>query len=210
MPDWDEIFRTQGHLFREPHSEMPRLLSLFKKNNVRRVLDLGCGTGRHLVYFAGQGIEMYGTDSSLSALALAKEWIDEEGLSANVSEHRMEHDFPFDNGFFDAVISIQVIHHNLMREIRHTIREIHRVLRVGGLVFVSVPVLQTGPIPREIDWHLEEVEDRTYVPQRGPESGIPHHYFTEQSLRSAFLAFDILDVFIDDTGHRCLIGMKRE
>ena len=46
MPDWNDIFNERGKVFLEPHPDMERLVKLFKRTNVQKMLDLGCGTGR--------------------------------------------------------------------------------------------------------------------------------------------------------------------
>ncbi len=51
MPDWDDIFAEKGKTFIKPHPDMERLANLFSEKGVRRILDLGCGTGRHLLFF---------------------------------------------------------------------------------------------------------------------------------------------------------------
>jgi len=209
MPDWDDIFTEQGRVFEEPHQDMTRLVELFRDRNVAKILDLGCGTGRHLVFLSRMGFEMYGFDASPRALSLARQWLDEEGLTADIRTHQMEEPFPYTDGFFDAVISIQVIHHNFMADILTTMNEVERIMKPGGILFISVPVMHMGPVEQEYDWDLQEVEAGTYIPHRGPESGIPHHYFTPTELTSVFRAFAILELYIDDTRHRCFLGLKK-
>ena len=101
------------------------------------------------------------------------------------------------------------IHHNLLKDIQYSVSECERVLTRNGLIFISVPILNVGPIEHEKDWALQKVEDSTYIPQAGPESGIPHHYFSESDLRNTFRSFEILDIYVDETGHRCLLGEKK-
>ena len=43
-----------------------------KKHGVKRVLDLGCGAGRHCVLLAGSGFEVVGIDVSKYALKMAR------------------------------------------------------------------------------------------------------------------------------------------
>jgi len=209
MPEWDEIFREKGHVFVEPHPQMERLVGAFQARKVKRVLDLGCGTGRHIIFLAEHGFQMFGTDASKQAIELAQEWLDEKDLKATLVEHRMEDLFPYEGSFFDAIISVQVIHHNLISDILKTVGEIERILRKGGMLFISVPILSEGPPLPQDDWGLKEIEPGTYLPQKGPESGIPHHYFTVDELYQVFSNFDILDMFLDESNHRCMIGVKR-
>ena len=209
MPDWDRIFTERGRVFIDPHPDIDRVVKLIGDADGSRILDLGCGTGRHIVYLARLGFDVYGFDASPKALSMTQEWLNDEDLEATLFEHQMEDPFPYENNFFDTVISIQVIHHNLMKNIRKTINEIERVLRPGGILFVTVPVLHPGPVSEEDDWKLVEVEEGTYVPQKGWESGIPHHYFTLEEIPIEFRSFDIHDIFLDETGHRCFIARLR-
>lgn len=50
-----------------------RLIGRFGDGKVRRLLDLGCGTGRHAVHFAQRGFEVVGVDRSEAMLAHARE-----------------------------------------------------------------------------------------------------------------------------------------
>ena len=89
MPDWDQIFSEKGHVFTDPHSDIERVVELIIEGNHRRILDLGCGTGRHVVYFAGLGFEVYGFDASTKALSMTQEWLQEKNLTADLREHLM-------------------------------------------------------------------------------------------------------------------------
>jgi SAM-dependent methyltransferase len=210
MPSWESIFKEHGYFFLDPHPDMAKIAELFKTHGVRRILDLGCGTGRHLVYLSKMGFKMDGFDSSSHAIALSHNWLREEGLTAKISAHQMEQPFPYPRESFDAVISIQVIHHNLLKDIFFTIAEIERVLKPRGFIFVTVPVLDSKPVNPKEDWHLHQVEEGTYIPKNGPESGIPHHYFSKDELCEALNRFEPLEIYIDSTDHRCFLGTKRE
>ncbi len=205
MSDWEDIFTKHGKFFLETHSDMPMLVHLFHEHKVRRVLDLGCGSGRHLVFFSREGFEVYGFDSSGTAISLAHQWLEEEQLTAEIVVHRMENAFPYDDSFFDAVISVQVIHHNLFQDIVRTVSEIARVVRRGGVLFVSVPLL---PLDLTQD-DLQELEPSTYIPRSGLEKGVPHYYFKPDELKDLLSSFTPIDVRIDNTRHTCFLGMKK-
>ncbi|MFW9943209.1 MAG: class I SAM-dependent methyltransferase [Candidatus Thorarchaeota archaeon] len=207
MPDWDTIFSERGKVFLEPHSDMERLAELFKKKGVHRILDLGCGTGRHLVFFAKKHFDIYGLDSSPRGIELAEEWLSEEGIQVKIECCDMEDRFPYEDNFFDAVISIQVIHHNLMEDIIKTIREIKRILRKGGFIFITFPYLKKES--QNDDWNLKKVEEGTYIPQKGKEKGLLHHFFTLEEIQDAFVSFDILENYLDNSNHRAILGIKK-
>ena len=142
---WDKIYKKQGRYFDNSHRDIPKLVNILKKDNAKRILDLGCGTGRHVIHFAKEGFEVYGTDISETALTMTGKWLLSENLSAELMIHDLARKLPFADSFFEAVISIQVIHHARIGTIRKVIREIERVLKPRGLIFVTVPIYK-GPI----------------------------------------------------------------
>ncbi|MFX0002759.1 MAG: class I SAM-dependent methyltransferase [Candidatus Hodarchaeota archaeon] len=207
MPDWDDIFSEKGKVFTEPHQDMERIAKIFEENGVKRILDIGSGTGRHLIFFAKKGFEIYGFDASPKAISIAKEWLAEEDLNVEIKLNRMEAKFPYDDNFFDAIISIQVIHHNKMKDILNTVREIKRVLRKGGIIFITFPRLEgRGDLE---DWSLKEIERNTYIPQVGPEKGLPHHFFTVEEIYDVFSSFNLSELYNDRKRHKAILGFKK-
>ena len=206
MPDWNHIFTEQGKIFVKPYSDMEQLAKLFKEQRIQKILDLGCGTGRHLIFFSEKGFELYGIDASAKALEITNKWLKEKGLYAELKNHRMEHRFPYDDDIFDAIISIQVMHHNLMRNIVFTIKEIERILKGKGIIFIIVAILKGRAKSKRLD--LKEIEKNTYIPQKGAEKGLLHHYFTLDEIYEVFSSFDLQELYIDSTGHRVIFGQK--
>lgn len=153
------------------------------------MLDLGCGAGRHLVFLARQGFEMYGTDVDLYGLARAWHWLEQEGLSAYLAVADMEA-LPYPDDFFDAVVSTNVIHHNLMDGIRRTVAGVRRALRPRGWFFATVNAWgdykeRLGPEIEPGTWLVCELD--CDVP-------VPHHLFREDELRSVWEGFRILEL----------------
>lgn len=205
MPDWDDLFAKKGKYFTKSHPDMERLANLFCEKGVRRVLDLGCGTGRHLLFLLKRGFEVYGLDGSPNGLEIAKNWLAEENLSSELVCQKIEYKFPYKGGFFDAIISIQVIHHNLMKDIMFTVNEIKRILKPNGYIFLTFPLLQGFYVKRQ---NMKKVETRTYIPLTGQEKGLPHHFFTIAEIKRVFDAFNLSEIYIDKTNHRAILGQK--
>ena len=206
MPDWDYIFSERGKVFTEPHTDMEKIGDLFKENQVQKILDIGCGTGRHLIFLSKMGFEMYGFDASPNGISIAKQWLKEENLRAEIKYHKMEETFPYPSNTFDAIISINVIHHNRMKDILRTVGEIERILKKGGLIFITFPKL--GETWKN-NGYLQEVEKGTYLPQRGKEKGLLHHFFTLEEIQDVFKSFDLTEVYDDGKNHRAILGIKR-
>jgi len=200
---WDSRFKNEGKLFENPHEDIAAIASLLKEKGARTVLDLGSGSGRHMVFLAKNGFCVFGLDNSPQGTRIAREWLAQEGLSADLHLQEMTEQLPYPDYFFDAVISIQVIHHTRPAAIKKIIREVARVLKESGFLFVSVPKEKTQAN------RFMEIEPYTFLPLDGPEKGLPHYYFTRQALEEFFAGFVITDIHIDSTGHYCLSGFKR-
>lgn len=187
MPDWEEIFKDEGKVFEKPVEQMPEAISELQKIGAKRVLDLGCGTGRHSVELAKAGFELYSADASPEALRQTRAWLESQGLTASYHHFSCYERFPFQEDTFDGIISTQVIHHNYIKNIRFCISEMERVLRPGGFLFVSVSA-------RKSHRHRSApklVEPRTYLPTGGRERGVPHYIYNMELLRKDFSNFKI-------------------
>jgi len=53
--------------------EIPDLVGLFKKENVKNILDIGCGTGMHVIALAKEGFHAVGIDRSSRVIQVASE-----------------------------------------------------------------------------------------------------------------------------------------
>lgn len=201
---WDEIYRNEGYTL-EIDENMPRILEFFKKHNVIRVLDLGCGWGRHLVYLAENGFDVYGIDISPEGIVRARKRLQDLNLSVALAEGSIQNALPYDSSFFDSVISIRVLHHGRIEAIRKAIKEIERVLGPQGFIFVTVRkrVLKRWRLP------YREIAPRTYVPLEGMEKDVVHYLFTRELLRKEFRAFKIHDIWVDTKKYYCLLGQKK-
>jgi SAM-dependent methyltransferase len=121
----------------------------------RRILDAGCGSGRHLAGLCRYpGIRAIGVDRSGSDLVAARERLEiHERLgecggspwgvaAADVGR------LPFSDGAFDGVICSEVLEH--VPDHGRAAAELIRVLRAGGRLVVSVP----RRWPERICWAL--------------------------------------------------------
>jgi tellurite methyltransferase len=202
---WNTIFSRDGRVFTQPNEDMPAFAEKLRVQKAKKVLDLGCGTGRHLVYFAEAGFEVYGIDQAPRALELARQWLHEAGLQADLRQGDMIDPLPYPDSFFDGVISIAVIHHTVLAKIKAIIAEMHRVLKPGGLVFVSVPWKDR----QDEDHPANEIEPDTFIPLEGSEKGLPHHMFTDETLREAFGNFNILETHLSSRKYHICITAKK-
>lgn len=201
---WEEIFKKGecGFLVK-PHEDFKKIIKLFKKNKVKRVLDLGCGSGRHTIELAKEGFEVYAMDNAPSGLKQTRAKLKQANLKAKLNNSDCYKTFPYKDGFFDAVISVQVIHHAKIKQIEKCIKEMGRVLKPKGLVFVTVTKCKYH---KSLDTKMKIIEPNTYIMLDGFEKGIPHHIFNKTRLRKYFNKFKIIDIWSDKADHFCLLG----
>jgi SAM-dependent methyltransferase len=206
MDQWEQIFKREGYVFPEPAPLVISFAALLKERGAKSILDIGCGTGRHIVHMIKRGFYATGLDNAPTALRLAQKWLQEEQLEADLILSDMCQPLPFENESFDAVLSTQVIHHALLATVIGTAREIQRIVRPGGYIFISVPARKAieadSPAPNEI-------EPNTFIPTSGSEKGLPHHLFAPDELRGIFPQFETLDLRVIDDQIMALTALKK-
>ncbi len=159
---------------------------LLKNHHAVRVLDLGCGAGRHTILLAKAGFQVTALDVSETALRELQGRADNADLaSITLVKHEMVQ-LPFLDEYFDAIVCTNVLHHGTMMDIRKTLAEAYRILRprsLGLVVTLSKNDFRYGSGIR--------LEPDTYRFTEGDERGIIHHFFLESQLRSVFSMFQI-------------------
>jgi len=103
-----------------------------------RILDVGCGFGRNLVYLLKEGYEIYAVDSDRRAIDAVRRLAAKLAPALTPENFRLEpiEEMSFPSGFADFVISSAVLH--FARDDDHfqaMLRETWRVLKPGGLLF---------------------------------------------------------------------------
>lgn len=157
-----------------------------------RVLDLGCGVGRHALLHAALGHRVTALDAAPDGLAELERKAVLAGVEIETRHGGMDQ-LPFEDGSFDHVLSFNVIYHADEEVMIRTIREIFRVLRPGGtyqgtmLTLRGLAMTQAKlPGGREISrntWVFEDPEgDKRH----------PHHFCGSADLFRLFEGFDVL------------------
>jgi len=126
--------------------EVEEILGWFKRP-FARVLDLGCGTGRHAVSLAGKGYHVVGLDRSSDALTRAAERsAGMTGLSFKKSD--LEEDDLTSHGIQDLVLSLgNTMSHLSRTRLIEIFLSIRRILAPGG-VFCFNTLYWSNPTPK--------------------------------------------------------------
>ncbi len=119
-----------------PDAEVVRFFGRLAPRGERsgiRVLDLGCGGGRHLACLTREGYEAWGVDYNEIGLAQAQEVVLAEGGEPRLALADVA-DPPYADGFFDAVLAWGILFHTTPDRAATMLSQIRRVLRPGGRV----------------------------------------------------------------------------
>ena len=182
MKDWNSLYKEKGIVEEEPSKRVIEAVNFFKQQRLKRILDLGCGTGRHTVYLLKQGFHVYGCDSSESALKISSEILTEVDFKQcdMIS-------LPYKDEFFDGILCNFVIEHGKIAKIKKAISEMYRVLRKRGVLFLRVPSTKH---PEYLTG--KEIEPNTKIDIDSIDGDMPHHYFTEEEMREFFREYEII------------------
>lgn len=104
----------------------------------QRVLDLGCGTGTLTVALkeSRPEAEVFGLDGDAKILEIAR--LKAEKASAEIEfETGLSYKMPYENAYFERVVSSLFFHHLTPENKRKTLAEIFRVLKPGGILLVG-------------------------------------------------------------------------
>ena len=194
-----------------PLPSVTEFAKILKREKVERVLDLGCGTGRHAIPLAKAGFHVIGLDVSETALRVLRDRLKKASIpNVTLVKHEMGQ-LPFIEDYFDAVVCTNVLHHGLLAEVKQTIAEAYRVMKRGAPAFVVTL--------SRADFRMgtgKKLEQNTYIFTECEERGIVHHFFSRQELLSCLKAFKIVSfkerfIPVEEGGNRAhfLVNLRK-
>lgn len=126
----------------------PELLEFIQKHQPARAIDIGCGTGTNIITLARAGWKVTGVDFAPRAIKLARQKLDQAGVSAELlidDATKLERingpfDFAFDLGCFHAIPQDGMTKY---------LKQLDRILAPNGFWlmygFLKPEALKTGP-----------------------------------------------------------------
>jgi SAM-dependent methyltransferase len=145
MPWWEDYF---GELYLrlleatlapdQTAREVAGVMTMLKLRPGARILDVGCGQGRHAVPLAGTGYHMTGLDRSTYLLQKAREAADAVSVDVHLVRGDMR-SLPWRQAF-DACINLLTTfgYFEDEEENEETLRQMGRVLKPGGVLILDV------------------------------------------------------------------------
>ena len=130
--------------------ELRDWLVLLRPDPAERLLEVACGSGGVTCRVAREtGIACVGVDLNAHGIDAAARLAAREGLSARVSFQIADASrfLPFPDGSFDVVLCNDSINH--LPDRAAVLRDWHRILRPGGRILFTDPIVITGQLSNE-------------------------------------------------------------
>jgi ubiquinone/menaquinone biosynthesis C-methylase UbiE len=159
---WDD--QREPSRVSEPPERIVDIVQKRRRKPNEWVLDAGCGTGNYGIALAQAGFWVIGIDFAAGMLAKAQAKVT-NGLSRLVSFQQADLNVPleFPEAHFDHVISISVL--QAVANPMFSIGELHRVLKLGGTLVVSLPkqdsIIFSQSMGDLIQYRIRHLERRT-------------------------------------------------
>lgn len=200
--DWDLTYRQQGVVQNGTLPTVVAAAAELRSAGAQRILDLGCGTGRHALYLAAEGFEVWGCDVSPSALEILGRRAGEAGVNIELRQGDMRGSGLPDE-HFDGIVCVWSTGHGTLRDLKASVQEMHRLLKPGGLLCVDFPSIHDRNCGRGI-----EIEPRTYLHPFLDHADVPHVYVSEHDVAemlASFKEYSITPVDYDDPKYQSII-----
>lgn len=212
---WDESYSRGENYLVYPNEEVIRFCSarlarvspkgkieyLGNMQHCDRVLDLGCGAGRHLRLLKDLGFVSHGIDISDTALELAKRRFDTE-LGTNWDEkiklkYLESTRLPYNDQYFKAGISCSVLDSMHYNTAKILIGELSRVLKEGAFLFIDFISSYDDSLPINFDGEI--------IVETLHEQGTVQSYFNFQKIENLVADYFWVERCYEVT-HRSLIN----
>lgn len=173
----------------------------FERNGKTKVLDLGCGAGRHVVFIGRENIIPYGVDFSDEGIEYTKQVLKATGMECFVDNMQVAPltNLPYEDNMFDGIVCYGVLYYLPMADIKKAIDEIKRVLKPNGKVMLEVR--NTEDYRCGLSTCLPTEESNTFIINEDDstkcahsENGMLMHFFTETEIKELFSDFTHLTI----------------
>jgi SAM-dependent methyltransferase len=205
---WQDGARRRNWL--QPHPFICQNEMLLRRDGAGRILDLGAGIGRHSIYLAVKGYAVCALDGSASGLREIRKQARRHGLRIDFQQAGLDH-LPYIDQAADAVVCWDTLYHGLPWDIAGRFKEIHRVMKPGGLLLATMLSKDNGLYRKG-----RRITAHTYVSDGVGDKAHPHFYCDNEQLIHLLAGYRILSLEHADYGtyphayHWLLVARKRE
>ena len=186
--DWAKIESEEREYWSMPSKDVFQFMFHLKHYRQRKVYDLGCGIGRHLLFLIDMGFDVYGSDYSLDAVVEVNRHLEKIEYTHRVKHESMTKITEPDESY-DAVIAYNVVYHACLSDMVKALNNIYRILKPLGSLLITFQSRKSPGYKKEL-----EVEPWTIVKNKGNEKDIPHHYVDRDEIFQLLSGYDIVEL----------------
>ncbi|MCJ7450119.1 MAG: methyltransferase domain-containing protein [Candidatus Nanohaloarchaeota archaeon QJJ-9] len=132
-----EAYKNMAEEYDDYHNSIEEIEGTLKRFleevDGKKILDVGCGPGRDAKFFAKKGKDVVGIDPVKKFLEIAREKVPQ----AEFRKMDMRY-LKFGDASFNGIWACASLHHLPKQEADKALEELHRVLKEGGTVHISV------------------------------------------------------------------------
>lgn len=175
----------------EPQKDVVRFMQFLRKEKGfkyegKRLLDVGCGTGRNVLYAQQLGCIASGFDISRTAITYGKDFASKQGVSLDVSVASMGEVWNIESNSVDILFDITSSNSLTEKERDIYIHEAQRVVVAGGYLFVKALCKDGDLNAKELLKRFPGEEHDTYIL---PEQGIVERVWTKKDIVEYYSRF---------------------
>ena len=176
-----------------PSNPASYTLEIFKKNNIKNMIELGAGQGRDSLLFAKNDIHVHALDYSPSGINKISEKVSEFELQNKVNAQLFDvrERLPFKDQSIDGCYSHMLYCMALtFEEIENLNNEVQRVLKQDGLNVFTVRNIEDGDYQNGIHRGEDLYESNGFIV----------HFFSKEKIKKLLRGFELLDISTFDEG----------
>ena len=186
---WEIVYQKEGDLYKDVGPEIKKYVKVLKRKKYKKVLDLGCGTGRNTIYLAKQGFLVYALDISKTGVAITKKkakLLDLKNIKFKVADMKRT---SYPNNYFDAIVCMFSLSHGLLKDNQDAIDEIYRILKLKGMLITELMSVKDKTCGKG-----KEIEKNTFLGGMEDDKHMLHHYFTRDEIKMLFSKFSNIKI----------------
>ena len=149
--NWNTSYKNKDNFVFYPNEEIIRFISKYVRKKIDfdlftniqnnpKILDFGCGIGRHVKFLDDYKLDAYGFDLSEEAISFAHKYFKKLNLD-HLQKKVIVSDItnlPYESNFFNYMLSHGVLDSMDYEIAKKGIKELHRVMNDKGIIFFDV------------------------------------------------------------------------
>jgi tellurite methyltransferase len=191
---WNNYWKDPSNhsLWEQPDKAVINLLEKIDHAKINKVLDLGCGIGRHSIQLAKAGFSVTALDVSSECLAVLRQKAQEEGSKIKIVEGAAVANL-FPRNYYDMVIAFDVIYQGTRQDLETAIRTVNYWLKPGGLFFFTAVTRRDGKFNNG-----DKVAPNTFKSMNSVVPGETHYFSDENDILDLTRGFTLKEKKIDE------------